>query len=201
MVIVTGALVGPPVSAALILTWSYVSGMPWSRLGFVSPQSWPVTVAGGIAFGVAFKLTMKAVVMPLLGAPPVNAAYHFLAGNPSALPGMLLIVIFSAGFAEELFFRGYIFERMGRLLGESRSALVGIVLISSAVFAVAHYRGQGAPGVEQAAVTGVVFGTLFARRRQIWVLMLAHAAFDVTAVALIYWTLEARVAHLVFTRP
>jgi hypothetical protein len=29
-------------------------------------------------------------------------------------------------------------------------------------------------------------------------LMFAHAAFDLTAVAIIYWNLESEVAHLVF---
>jgi len=29
-------------------------------------------------------------------------------------------------------------------------------------------------------------------------LMIAHAAFDVTAVAMIYWNLESKVAHLAF---
>jgi hypothetical protein len=29
-------------------------------------------------------------------------------------------------------------------------------------------------------------------------LMIAHASFDLTAVAIIYWNLETRVAHLVF---
>ncbi len=28
--------------------------------------------------------------------------------------------------------------------------------------------------------------------------MVAHAAFDLTALAIIYWNLESRVAHLVF---
>ncbi len=29
-------------------------------------------------------------------------------------------------------------------------------------------------------------------------LMLAHAAFDLTALAMIYWNLESNVAHLLF---
>jgi hypothetical protein len=29
-------------------------------------------------------------------------------------------------------------------------------------------------------------------------LMFAHAAFDLTAVAIIYWNLEREVAHLIF---
>lgn len=31
--------------------------------------------------------------------------------------------------------------------------------------------------------------------------MIAHAAFDLTALAIIYWDLETAVAHLIFSRP
>jgi len=44
----------------------------------------------------------------------------------------------------------------------------------------------------------VVYGTIFAATGRIWVLMFAHAAFDLTALWMIYWNLETRVAHLVF---
>jgi membrane protease YdiL (CAAX protease family) len=54
------------------------------------------------------------------------------------------------------------------------------------------------PGVEQAAVTGIVFGTIFARTGRIWMPMVAHVAFDLTALAIIYWNLESSIAHLVF---
>jgi membrane protease YdiL (CAAX protease family) len=54
------------------------------------------------------------------------------------------------------------------------------------------------PGVQQATIVGLVFGTLFAITGEIWMVMIAHAAFDVTAVAMIYWNLETAVAHLVF---
>lgn len=46
-------------------------------------------------------------------------------------------------------------------------------------------------------MVGFVFGTIFAVTRPIWMLMVAHAAFDLTAVAIIYWDLELAVAHLV----
>ena len=47
-------------------------------------------------------------------------------------------------------------------------------------------------------ITGLVFGTIFAATGQIWMVMCAHAAFDLAAIAIIYWNLEAAVAHLVF---
>jgi len=164
----------------------------------VRPKSWPRTVAVGLVFGALFKLTMKAVVMPLLGAPAVNATYHYVAGNAAALPYMLYAVIIGAGFGEETVFRGFLFERLGRLLGTSGRAKIAIVLITAALFASLHWE-QGWPGVEQAAVTGLVFGGIYALRGQLFMLMVAHAAFDVVAVALIYWNLETRIAHLFFT--
>ena len=60
-----------------------------------------------------------------------------------------------------------------------------------------HYHEQGLAGAEQATITGLVFGTIFALTGQIWMLMCAHAAFDLTAYAIIYWDLESDVAHLV----
>jgi len=43
-----------------------------------------------------------------------------------------------------------------------------------------------------------VFGIIFANSGRIFFPMVAHAAFDLTAVAMIYWDLETKVAHLVF---
>jgi membrane protease YdiL (CAAX protease family) len=47
-------------------------------------------------------------------------------------------------------------------------------------------------------MTGLVFGTIFAVTGRIWMVMCAHAAFDLAALAMIYWDLESKVAHLVF---
>src|SRR5215471_8192744 len=70
-----------PAGGILALLWTRLSHTPSHALGYVRPKSWVITIAGGILFGVAFKFLMKAVIMPLLGADPINHAYHFLAGN------------------------------------------------------------------------------------------------------------------------
>ena len=187
-----------PLGAVLALTWARWSRTPWHEIGFVAPTSWAVTVAAGIALGIAFKLLMKAIVMPLLGADPINHAYHYLVGNRAALPGALYLMIVGAGFGEETVFRGFLFERLGKLFGPSPRAKISIVLITAALFGAAHYPNQGLSGAEQAAIVGLVFGTIFAITGRIWMLMVAHAAFDLTALAIIYWDLESSVAHLVF---
>jgi hypothetical protein len=197
LVIAAGQIIAP-LSAVLALVWTALSRTPWREIGYVRPKSWIGGLALGIAFGVSFKFLMKAVVMPLLGADPTNQAYHFLAGNQAALPGVILQMIVVAGFGEETFFRGYMFERMGKLLGHSLAAKIAAVLLTSAIFASLHYFDQGLAGSEQAMITGLIFGTIFVVRGQLWMLMCAHAAFDLTAVALIYLNLESPIAHLIF---
>ena len=41
-------------------------------------------------------------------------------------------------------------------------------------------------------------GTIFAFTGRIWMLMWMHAAFDVAALAIIYWDFESDVAHVLF---
>jgi membrane protease YdiL (CAAX protease family) len=198
VVILAGNFLFLPLSAILVLVWARLSQTPWRDLGYVRPKSWVRAVAIGVVFGVALKLVMKAIVMPLFGAPPINEAYHFLAGNTAALPGMVWLIVVGAGFGEETVFRGYLFERFRRLLGDSVSARTFIVLFTSAWFGIIHYPFQGLPGAEQATVVGLVFGTIFAIKRQIFPLMVAHVAFDLMALALIYWDVETHVAHFIF---
>jgi len=169
-IILAGNLLVVPLSAVLVLVWAQLSQTPLQTLGFTAPRRWTRTLAIGIPFGVALKLVMKAIVMPLFGA----------------------------GFGEETVFRGFFFERLGKLLGTRPAALAATVVLTSGLFALAHYWDQGLPGVQQAALAGFVFGTIFAVTGQIWLQMVAHAAFDVTAVALTYWGWESVVAHFLF---
>jgi membrane protease YdiL (CAAX protease family) len=197
LVIAAGQIVAP-LSALLVLVWTSLSRTPWREIGYVRPKSWIASLAAGIVFGILFKVLMKAIVMPLLGANPTNQAYHYLAGNAVALPAVVLTMIFVAGFGEETVFRGYMFERLGKLLGRSRAARIVTVLASAALFGSLHYFDQGLAGAQQATITGLVFGTVFAVTGRIWMLMFAHAAFDLTAVAIIYLNLESAVAHVIF---
>jgi uncharacterized protein len=198
MVIFAGGGAGTIGSAVLVLVWARLSHTPPCALGFTSPRNWTVTLVGGVVFGIVFKLGMKAIVMPLLGVPAGNTSYSYLAGNASALPWISAVVLISGGFGEEIFFRGYLFERLGRLLGPGKAALGATVLLTSGLFAIAHYPDQGLPGVKQAAIMGLVFGGIFARRKQLWFLISAHAAFDLAAIALIYCNLEGAAAHVLF---
>jgi membrane protease YdiL (CAAX protease family) len=90
------------------------------------------------------------------------------------------------------------FERLGKSFGQSVAAKIATVLITSVLFASMHYPEQKLPGAEQALITGLIFGSIFAMTGEIFMLMVAHTAFDLTALWMIYYGLETRVAHLIF---
>jgi membrane protease YdiL (CAAX protease family) len=198
LVIAAGQILAP-LSAVLVLAWAKLSRTPWREIGYVRPKSWIGSMAAGLAFGILFKFAMKAIVMPLLGASPTNQTYHYLVGNrAAALLAAVWTMIVVGGFGEETVFRGYMFERLGKLLGVSLGARTVTVIVTAALFASLHSFDQGLTGAEQAIITGLTFGTVFAFTGRIWMLMCAHAAFDLTAVAIIYWNVESAVAHLIF---
>lgn len=198
VLVIAAGLIVAPLSAVLVLLWTRLSRTPWRDIGYVRPRSWVGGLAVGIVVGVALKFLLKMIVLPLLGAPPINQAYHYLAGNQTAAASFAFEVIVKAGWGEETVFRGYMFERLGKLFGQSPSAKMVTVVVTAVFFGSLHYLEQGLAGVQQATIVGLVFGTVFAVTGRIWMLMCAHAAFDLTAIAIIYWNLESAVAHFVF---
>jgi CAAX protease family protein len=195
---ITAGWVAVPVGGLLVLAWTLWSETPWPAIGYRAPNTWALTILGGIVLGIGLKLLLKALILPLLGAQAINPAYHYLAGNTPLLPAAIWAMLV-AGFGEETVFRGFLFERFGKLFGGTRGAKLAILIVTSLLFALAHFREQGLAGVEQASVTGLVFGGVFLVAGNLWVPMIAHAAFDLTALAIIYGNLEADMAHWIFT--
>ena len=198
LAIFASTVLGFIVTAILVFVWARQSNTPLRALGFKTPPRPVATLLAGLALGVTLKLALKSIAMPLLGAPAINQTYHYVAGNAAALPLLIGTVLISAAFGEEVFFRGYLFERLGALLGASRAALFATVLVTSGLFALAHYQDQGLPGVEQASMTGLVLGGIYAWRKEIWLPMIVHAAYDLAAILLIYMGWEEAVARLIF---
>lgn len=198
LLIFAGALVFMPAAAVLILIWAWIT-RSWHEIGLTRPTNWAVTIVAGVVLGIGMKFLMKAVVLPALGAPPVNAYFHDVAGNWQLTLQYFAFVIVGAGFAEELFFRGYLFERSAKLFGKGFVATALTLIVVSLLFAAGHWR-QGWSGMANAGIVGSFAALIFlATGRNLWLPIVMHATFDVTAIAIIYLDLESKIAHLVFT--
>ena len=187
-----------PLNALAVPIWIWLSRISWKDVGCARPPSWAATLVGGSAFGVGLKLLMKAVVMPLFGAPAVSAGLHQWVGHPVVLPSATLVAVVGAGWGEESVFRGFLFERGRKLLGNGAAAKVTMVLVSAGAFGGLHYFVQGFVGAVQATIFGLVFAAIFALTDSLWFLVVAHAGFDIATVFIVVFNVEAAVAHAVF---
>jgi uncharacterized protein len=94
---------------------------------------------------------------------------------------LFLVLSISAGFCEELVFRGYLQQQFARL---GRSIWAGVVL-SALVFGCAHGY-EGVAGMLLIAAYGAMFGVLALLRRGLRTGMIAHAWHDsISGLALV----------------
>jgi membrane protease YdiL (CAAX protease family) len=138
----------------------------------------PGRAAGDVAFAVAGWVAIEVVTLAWARAFGI----HRIATIASLLPetglerAAWVAVAASAGFCEELVYRGYLQIQLTSFTG---SAIAGVVL-QAALFGVAH-ADQGLPAVPRVALCGLVLGALARARKSLWPGILCHAGIDVAS--------------------
>jgi uncharacterized protein len=132
-----------------------------------------LAVAG--AFWVVW--TLVAIGLNLLVGPSHMKPLAFL--NPQGAADIALWVMMSltAGFCEELVYRGYVQRQVAALTGSAASA----VLAQAVIFGVGHWY-QGVKMVFVITVLGVLFGILAQWRKSLRPGMISHAWSDILNV-------------------
>lgn len=168
-------------SCALAIIWQ--SREPWSQFG-IRRVSLLRDLFGA---GILTILTMFAVSMSnglfldfaREQLTPDHFQYLFHESRERLQPHglfdaiVLLGFCLCVGFAEELIYRGILIPRFVQLLRSTFFA----VLTSSALFAAFHWH-QGVLSTWNALGMGLLFGTAFAKFRNLWPLVFAHALLD-----------------------
>jgi len=124
-------------------------------------------------------MIVGAIQSGFLGHQPTQTAVKLF---ENAQPGiwldvMAVVAVTVAPFAEELIFRGFIFNALWRRLPFSVSALGSGIL-----FGIAH--GQTA-GIAPLAAGGIVLASVYARSGSLWSSMIAHGTFNGVTLALL----------------
>ena len=95
----------------------------------------------------------------------------------------------TAGFGEEIIWRGFVMTRVAGLLGKGRRAWVASLLITSIAFGLLHFY-QGASGVVMTGTTGLLLGTLFLLSgRNLWLPIITHGMLNTISFLSIYFGL------------
>jgi membrane protease YdiL (CAAX protease family) len=180
---------GPLVNLGLVLFvatfWvvSKLRGSTWSDFGLARPKSWGRTILTGL--GVTLGMLVSFVVLTSLiqlAFPNTQedlSRFSFMQGN---LPNLILNVVaiwFTAGFLEELVWRGYLMNRLIDLQGKETKLAWVIALVGSAIIFGLGHTYQGLGGVIKIIAAGLLFGAAFLIvRRNLWPLIIAHALLD-----------------------
>lgn len=165
-----------------------------SRRGFVLlPFQTLLALFAILATASALSLAGEALGLDFMKPDNSRAQDRFgdVAGNTRLYIFWLAIVWF-AGPAEELYFRGFMIGKLREALGNSTWASALSVLIPALIFGLGHVYYLGLRGLVTTGGIAVTLGVLYILyKRNIWPLMIAHGAANTLTFTVVYLQLEA----------
>lgn len=174
---------------AAIAIWT-MFGRPWSAMRLGLPHGWRLAV------GVVFVLAAVALVVVQLWsvarlpverriqARPKLGTVAFMLPRTAREQGWFLALSTSAGFCEELLYRGYLPWFFAPWLGS-----VGAMALVVVLFGAGHAY-QGRAGAVKATLAGAFMAALVLVTGSLIPAMIVHALIDVGSGTLGYWLLR-----------
>jgi membrane protease YdiL (CAAX protease family) len=187
-------MVIPPagIPLAVLAIWLILrrTGVGWAHIGLERPESWRRTIALGVGLGIGLQLAATFGLEPILrfftGEEPDLSRFDAMKGNVSTLALYLTISWTTAGFGEEIIWRGWTMTGVARLLGEGKVAWVVSLLVSSVLFGFLHLY-QGPAGMLSTGLVGLSFGIVYlATGRNLWIPILCHAIMNSISFVLLF---------------
>lgn len=132
---------------------------------------------------------LGSVIMANISGIPEQADmsnYNYLKGNLPLLLLSLAGVYAVSSFGEEVIYRAFLITRIKEIAqGKKWSNFLAVVL-SAVIFGFAHYS-WGPMGIVQTFFMGLVLGICYLKlKRNLWILILAHAYMDTILLAQMY---------------
>lgn len=166
-------------------------GLGWRAVGLTRYRSWRVTIALGVVLGTVLEVFQLFVTQPilsrLLGKEPDLDLFRMLAGN---IKMTMLFIVLSwtlAAFGEELFWRGYLMNRVADVFGRTNAAFIVSLVIVNIVFGLAHGY-QGLTGWIEEGLAGLFLGLMYLRTgRNLCVPIIAHGVSDTIDMVLMFF--------------
>ena len=157
---------------ALLAIVAFWERRPLASIGLVPPTRRAVLFGAWVVLALAALAMVAAFAVVLGGLSGTSETHEDLV--KTLPPWLQLIVVLTAGFSEEILFRGYAIERMTELTG-NRWIGAGLPIL---VFGGAHASFWGIGHAIVAGMTGFWLTLLYLWRRNLWTNITAHALLD-----------------------
>lgn len=180
----------------LVIIANYIEykGKPFSALGFQREKFtfkniFVLAPLVALALFVFYVFVLVPGITKLTGAPIDYSNFDQLKGNLPACLIALLIVWGSAGFGEEIIFRGYFMRQFVKFFGESKISIVLNIVLLACFFGFMHSY-QGITGQLVTGFVGALLALIFyLRKYDLWFIIAVHGFFDTIAIICIYFGL------------
>lgn len=172
----------------LLCTWLLRrGGEQWADVGLRRPPRWwtvPLLTAGGFVLLIVLSGVLYRVVLPTVGLPPpALSGRRMIRGDLAEyLYAAIPVAWGSAAFGEELVVRGFLLDRIAKVIGASGTpAYLAAVGLQAALFGAFHlYQGIG--GALVTGAVGLLIGLIWLwGGRNLWACILLHGFVDFIA--------------------
>ena len=189
-----GAYSGPAsLITTLVLLTIYMRkrGEQWASMGLralpgakakllLLPQSFLIFVAVLTSIVLLTK-GLESIGLHFMSETPEGEIERWgdIEGNLQQYLILIALSWISAGFGEEMFFRGFVITRLLTAFNGTELASAFAVLLAALLFGYVHFYYQGLTGLVNATAIGLIFGTFFLLyKRNLWPLVLAHGCIN-----------------------
>ena len=180
----------------IIIIANYIEykGKPFSALGFQRAKFNAknlLVLAPLVAIGL-FAIYVIAIVPGiemLTGVPIDYSSMSQLEGNLQVTIVWILLVWATAGFGEEIIFRGFFMRQFVKFFGESKISIVLNIVVITGFFGFMHSQ-QGITGQLVTWIIGALIALIFyLRKYDLWFVIAVHGFFNTIALICIYFGL------------
>jgi membrane protease YdiL (CAAX protease family) len=147
----------------------------WQSLGFRNFKLWRGLALSAVVVGLGILISYLYEL--LLGGADIQASndmYTALTDSGFGVATVAITAVIVAPFAEETFFRGFLFAGISKRWGYSWG-----VIVSGALFAVAHV---GSGGLVPIFILGMLLAWLYIKTGSLWPCIFAHFAYNSLAL-------------------
>jgi len=178
----------------IIIIANYIEykGKPFAALGFQREKFTfknifvlaPIVAAGLFALYV---FVLVPGITKITGAPIDYSAFDELVGNLPACLVALVLIWATAGFGEEIIFRGYFMRQFVKFFGESKVSIALNIILLACFFGFMHSY-QGITGQLVTGIVGALLALIFyLRKYDLWFVIAVHGFFDTIAIVCVYF--------------
>ncbi len=166
----------------VVLSWWLWSGRTATAVGLGVPSGWAFWIGAIVTIGLAIALGRQLATVRSSAEARAQVLKQFSGVLALMVPRdsherwLWVSLSLTAGFCEEVLYRGFLIWYLMMLL-----PAMAAVLLAAIVFGLAHqYLGWNA-GVLRATIVGVVLGVTYLVTGTLWVPIALHAVLDVTS--------------------